>query len=346
MAETSLNKHKVLSKPASDDFPIVVVGASAGGFNPLLQLLRSLPPESNAAVFIVIHMSEFSNAGFLVSHLQKYTSFKCKLPAHGERVKERTVYFGIPGMHLMISKNKIIYGTGSDENNFKPSIDVLFRTAAVEFNSRVIGIILSGLMDDGVAGMQAIKNCGGICIVQDPSEAQYPALPLAAISKINADYIVRASSMDQIILKAAKKPNKKKITIPTELKEEVAIAQNMLTGIDETRKLGLQSVFTCPDCGGTMWHIKDKELSRFRCFTGHAFSEATLLEKQGKNIESTLWIALRLMEERKKMLDKYPALQRKSDRSEIEAHIVRLKLLLTDLLKLDDAEINLRIQSN
>jgi two-component system, chemotaxis family, protein-glutamate methylesterase/glutaminase len=343
MAETSLKRRKVLSKSNPNNFPIVVVGASAGGFNPILQLVSSLTVESNAAVFIVLHMSEYSNVSFLVEHLQKHTVFKCKLPAHGESVKQRTVYFGLPGMHLMLSKNKVKYGAGADENNFRPSIDVLFRTAAVEFNSRVIGIILSGLMDDGVAGMAAIKMCGGVCVVQDPSEAQYPALPLETISKVKVDHVVRTASMNELILKAANASKKKKASIPAELKEEVTIAQNMLTGIDETRKLGLQSVFTCPDCGGTMWHIHDKELSRFRCFTGHAYSEATLLKKQSQNIETTLWIALRLMEERKKMLEKFPALQRKSDKSDIEAHIARLRLLLGDLLKLESG-VNKSVQ--
>jgi len=105
-------------------------------------------------------------------------------------IKRGTIYFAVPGMHLIIAKNKILYGTGSAENNFRPSIDVLFRSAAVDLGERVIGIILSGLMDDGVAGMIAIKKCSGICIVQDPAEAQYPAMPLAVIEKIEPDYIL------------------------------------------------------------------------------------------------------------------------------------------------------------
>jgi two-component system, chemotaxis family, protein-glutamate methylesterase/glutaminase len=342
MAQRTIKKHnKAPAKVPAADFPIVVIGASAGGFNTLLELVEHLPIKSDAAVFVVLHLSEHSNASFLIQYLQKHTAFKCRLANHGETIKKHTLYFALRGMHLLFSKGKIVYGTGPDENNHKPSIDVLFRSAAVEFGSRVIGIILTGMMDDGVSGMIAIRNCGGLCIVQDPAEAQYPALPLAVMNNMKPDYSLPVAAMGSIILEALQKPRKKKVVIPNELKEEVEIAQKMLTEISDTQKLGTPSLLTCPDCGGTLFHVKEGKLNRYRCFTGHAYSEANLLHHQEKNINSTLWVALRLMEERKKLLEKYPALGRKNDKSEIEDHIVQLKTLLTGLVKLnghDDEE--------
>jgi two-component system, chemotaxis family, protein-glutamate methylesterase/glutaminase len=325
------------AKKKAADFPIVAIGASAGGFNALLDLAEHLPVESEAAILVVQHLSELSDVTFLVQHLQKFTAFKCRIAHHHETIQPRTLYFGVRGMHLMLSKNKIVYGTGPDENNFKPSIDVLLRAVAVEYRERSIGIILSGLMDDGVAGMVAIKKCGGICIVQDPAEAQYPALPLAVIEKMKPDYTIPLADMGKVILDHAQMPRKKS-TVPDELKEEAEIARNMLTDIDHTKKLGIQSLFTCPDCGGSLFHVQEGKLSRYRCFTGHAFTENTLLSKQQESIDSTLWIALRLMEEKKKLLEKFPTMQRKFNKAEIDAHISQLKNLLSDLVKLKGNE--------
>jgi two-component system chemotaxis response regulator CheB len=319
-----------------EDFPIVVVGASAGGFSGLLELAEHLPLENKAAVFVVLHLSEMSNVSFLVQHLQKHTTYKCTMPNQREPIRSGKIYFALNGMHLLFSKNRITYGTGPDENNFKPSIDVMFRSAAVEFTDRVIGIILSGIMDDGVAGMVAIRKCGGLCIVQEPTEAQYPALPLTVIEKMKPDFTLPVASMGDVIAEAATKARKRqRSAIPEELKEEAEIAQKMLTDIKDTQKLGMQSLYTCPECGGTLFHVQDGKLSRYRCFTGHVYSEANLLHNQERNINSTLWIALRLMEERKKLLEKIPALERKTDKENLEGHISELKKLISDLVKLD-----------
>lgn len=226
-------------KSATDGnlFSIIVVGGSAGSFNALIALLESLTEELKAAILIVLHLSPNSNVSFLVEHLQQHSAFLCKIASESETIKSQTIYFSVPQAHLLVSDKKIILGKGSDENRFKPSIDVLFRSAAVHFRECVIVVILSGFLDDGAAGMKAIQQCGGVCIV-----------------------------------------------------------------------LGTQSLFTCPDCGGSLWHIDEDGVSRCRCFTGHALSENYLMEKQNESVLLTLWTALRIFKERKKLLQKCPPL--------------------------------------
>jgi two-component system chemotaxis response regulator CheB len=284
----------------------------------------------------VQHLSARSNIAYLVHHLQRHTKFNCRIASENETIKPGTVYFALPGVHLILSGKKIIYGTGPDENRFKPSIDVLFRSAAIQYRERTIGVILSGLLDDGVAGMAAIKSCGGKCIVQEPVEAEYGQLPVAVIEQVKPHYTLPVSAIGHMILTIAKKRKKKVVRIPRELIEEAEIAEKVLSDIDETRELGTQSLFTCPDCGGSLFHINDHKLNRYRCFTGHAYSESGLLAKQTESIQQTLWVALRLFEERKKLLSRvfYPdgLFERKSD--DIETHIKKLKSLLADLNKI------------
>jgi two-component system, chemotaxis family, protein-glutamate methylesterase/glutaminase len=265
------------------NFPIVVIGASAGGYNAIVTLLKNLSSEINIAILIVTHSSESSNTPFLIQNLQRFTKFKCMLATGNMKIQARNIYYAVGGLHMMISRNgRIDLGTGPEENRFKPSIDILFRTAAVVFRERVIGVILSGLLDDGVAGMLAIQRCGGTCIVQDPVEAEYPNMPMNVMEKLKPDYVLSVTDIGNTILKESRKKRKKRINIPVELAEEVAVAQNVLSGINQTKKLGVQSYITCPECGGTLWHVNDPDMERYRCFTGHAFSEKTLLESQRK----------------------------------------------------------------
>jgi two-component system chemotaxis response regulator CheB len=318
-------------KAVHKDFPVIVLGASAGGFKALLDFMERLPQEINAAVFVVLHVSTRANISFLVQHLQHHTPYKCELASNKETIKEGRVYFAVPGMHLVVGKGKIIFGTGPEENRFKPSIDILFRTAAVEYRERVTGIILSGMLDDGVAGMSAIRRCGGLCIVQEPTEAEYPDMPLAVIEKMKPDHVLSAADIGRVILLETRK-KRKPVKVPADLIEEVEIAEKVLSGIDETRKIGKPSLFTCPDCGGVLFHVDDPVLKRYRCFTGHAYSESSLLSKQSESIQATLWVALRQLEERKKILSKLPKLNLGSKKiNELDIHIERLKKLLADV---------------
>jgi two-component system, chemotaxis family, protein-glutamate methylesterase/glutaminase len=149
----------------------VVIGTSAGGTIMVPELLKQLTPEMNIAVLVVIHLSKRAVGDMLVNRLKNFTSYTCKIPEHGETIKSKHVYIAKPDHHLMIAKNKILLGKGPMENRYRPSVDALFRSAAAFHGPRVIGIILTGLLEDGAAGMLAIKRAGGICIIQDPHEA-------------------------------------------------------------------------------------------------------------------------------------------------------------------------------
>src|SRR5688572_12763233 len=169
---------------------IVVVGASAGGTAVLPQLLSQFTSDMNMAVFVVVHLSKRSIGDILADRLQQHTQLTCKIPDHNEAIKTRYVYIAMPDHHMMIRDNKILLGKGPMENRYRPSIDALFRSAAVHHNSNTIGIILSGLLEDGALGMMAIKRSGGSCIVQLPEEAKYPDMPLSVLQNLKADYTV------------------------------------------------------------------------------------------------------------------------------------------------------------
>lgn len=238
----------------------------------------------------------------------------------------------------MVNKEGIKLGLDPKENRWKPSIDVLFRSAAA-FNGRTIGVVLTGYLNDGTTGMLAIKKSGGICIVQDPNEAEYPDMPLSVINQLRVDYCVPLAQMGAVLQEAVKLRKEEK-PVPDEVKAEASIAERAATGIDELKPLGENSVFSCPDCGGVLFGVKDADSSsHFRCHTGHSYTHRDLLLKQSDGYESTLWVALRFLEERKTLLKhmEQQSLKRGFKNSsagygdkagEIQVHIDKLKQLL------------------
>jgi two-component system, chemotaxis family, protein-glutamate methylesterase/glutaminase len=318
---------------------IIVIGASAGGTNAISQLLAQLPQEINAAVFIVLHLSDVAIGNQLISRFQRNTSLTCVLGEDREPIKKGTAYIAPANGHLVISADKIVIGHGPKENRWRPSIDVLFRSAAAAYGERVIGIILSGMLNDGTAGIIAIQRSGGTCILQDPNDAEFPEMVLSAFSNIQADYSPPVSQMGAAIMDVVSNKQLKGIGAPPEIKAEAAIAERASTGIDVVRPLASQSVYTCPDCGGGLWEITEQGFHRYRCNIGHAYTETELLKRQSAETESTLWIALRMMEERKDLLKKIEGQEKSkgllklatahaNDAMVLQEHIVNLKSLL------------------
>jgi two-component system chemotaxis response regulator CheB len=280
---------------------IVVVGASAGGSVVLPELLRQFTPQMNIAVFVVVHLSKSSIGDMLVNRLQKNTHLKCRLPRHKETIKSGYVYIAKPDHHMMIKGEKILLGKGPLENRYRPSIDALFRSAAVEYGSYTIGIILSGLLEDGTSGMMAIRRSGGACIVQQPDEAKYPDMPLSVMRHLDPDFSIPVEAMGDAILAITNK-SKRKTKIPTELIQEARIAERVNIGIEHVRELGKHSLFSCPDCGGGLWEIDSEGDKHYRCHVGHAYSEQGLLSAMEATTETALWTALRIVEERRNLL--------------------------------------------
>lgn len=318
---------------------IVVIGASAGGLNALSELVAQLNNQMDIAVFIVLHLSTTGIGDYLVQRLQQFTSLKCKKASGNEKIQTGFIYIAQPNYHLLVKKDVVMLGHGTYENRWRPSIDVLFRSVAVAYSTRAIGIILTGLLDDGRAGMNAIKKCGGLAIVQDPNEAEYPDMPLAVLDNMQVDYCVSLSQMGEIISNVVAPSPPPEIEIPEQIQAEANIAENVSVGVDIVENLGDHTIYSCPDCGGGLWEIKDGKTSRYRCYIGHSYSEADLSLKQTENIEATLWVALRMMEERRNLLTKLAednvkkgfarlSADHRQRADELETHIERIKEIL------------------
>jgi two-component system chemotaxis response regulator CheB len=284
---------------------IIVVGTSAGGMNALIELVAQFNEDINAAVFIVMHLSRTSISDFLVHRLQPHTLLKCEVAKDEASIEKGHIYVAAPNQHLLVKMDKIILGRGPEENRWRPSIDVLFRSAAAAYSTRVIGVILTGSLDDGTTGMLAVKRSGGICIVQDPNEAEYPDMPLSVLNSMEVDYSAPLSKMGEIIF-ATTQGEPKQIAAPPDIIIESEIAERVVVDYDNVRKIGEKSIYACPDCGGGLWTIKEQtgKTDRYRCHIGHSYSENDLVIKQGQILESTLWTALRIMEERRNLLKK------------------------------------------
>jgi two-component system chemotaxis response regulator CheB len=321
---------------------VVVVGASAGGFNSIIELLAQLNQKVDAAVFVVMHIGQISTTGLLIQRFQNNTSFNCKLAEDGEKIKRGHVYIAVPDKHLLVKNGRIFLGRGTPENRWRPSIDILFRSAAAAYSGRVIGIILSGLMEDGTAGMLAIKKSGGTLIVQDPEEAEYADMPQSVLRNMDADYCVPLDAMGAILVEKSKDGKENYAPAPRDVLAEAAIAERVAINIDGLKELGEKSIFSCPDCGGGLWDIKDEHLKRYRCYTGHVYNENELELRQKQALENTMWIALRMMEERRNLLRKMSDEERgkgwqrsadlKQERAvDLEEHINRLKQILFEV---------------
>lgn len=319
---------------------IVVIGASAGGLNALVEMVQSLKRGLDVAYCVVLHLSRKGIGDFVVHRLSQVTSMPCSMAKDGGPIAVDHIYIARPNQHLLVKNNKFLLGGGPEENRFRPSIDVLFRSAAVAYSSHTIGIILSGLLDDGTSGMWAIKRSGGTCIVQDPNQAEYPDMPLSVINNMEADHVVTLEEMGALIATTLKKKKGRKKAVPKEVIAESKIAELTAAGIDDVNKLDVvQSNFACPDCGGNLWETQHDIIKRYRCHIGHTYTERDLGAKQLETASATLWVALRMMEERKHLLKKmgidhvkkgYKSLSvnNAEKHTEISKHIVKMKEIL------------------
>lgn len=293
------------SKPGKDlkISRVIVVGTSAGGLNALARLFGQLPKDFPVPVLVVQHISPDATGNSMIDALNSSTKLKCVHAENNTRPMPGYVYVAPSGHHVMIdSKKQIIVTKGAHENRSRPAIDPLFRSAAVAFGTGAIGILLTGYLDDGTAGMKVIQRCGGICIVQDPDDAQYPDMPQNALNQIKVDYCVPLLEMGGLLNKLLlEKPAPQK-AIPKDILVEATIAERTLSDLPSVNALGDQVPFNCPGCGGVLWQVDNGNSLRYRCHTGHAYTAAALQAAQTSKIEETMWTALRMFEERKNLL--------------------------------------------
>lgn len=282
---------------------VVVVGTSAGGLEALVSLIKQLPADFPAPILVVMHLSADVNGNFLLDAIQNNGQLPCKHAQDKEVLSAGQVYLAPSDHHLMVgSKGNILVTKGAQENRSRPGIDPLFRSAAVAFQNRVTGILLTGYLDDGTAGLMAIQRCGGICIIQDPDDATYPEMPKNALNQVVPDYCVSIVEMGSILAQLMSRELGKVKVVPEDISREAKIAERVLSDLPSVNSLGDQVPFNCPGCGGVLWKIGEGPLLRYRCHTGHAYTAQVLLAEQTLKIEETMWIALRMFEERRNLL--------------------------------------------
>ncbi|MFY0664652.1 MAG: chemotaxis protein CheB [Natronospirillum sp.] len=314
---------------------LIVIGASAGGMAALKELVAQFPPDFPAPVFIVNHMGAHTTGEALVKVLNESSSLICA-HAHNEEVfKSGHIYLAPSDQHMLIVKQEILITKGARENRSRPAIDPLFRSAAVAYGNRVIGIILTGYLDDGTSGMMAIKRCGGVCIAQDPENAAYPDMPQSVIANVGADYCLPVAGMGALLSDLVTRELPENEPVPEDIVIEAKIAQRVLSDLPSVKALGEQVPFNCPDCGGVLWQVADGKLLRYRCHTGHAFTSSALLAQQSVKIEETLWVALRMFEERQNLLVTMSKTENKGNTSSVsqrakdsQIHIDRIRAML------------------
>ena len=282
---------------------LVVIGTSAGGVEAIRKLAAHLPAKLEAALFLVIHIPADGPA--LMADILNYCGpLHASYPEDGEAFEHGRIYIAPPDHHLLLEGERVRVVRGPKENRHRPAIDPLFRSAAVQHGPRVIGVILSGYLDDGATGLAAVKQCGGITVVQDPKDAAVPEMPVNALRRVAADHCVSLAKLAPLLERLVCSPTTP--PLPTEQKlmasrESLEIeARIPLEGstIELADQLGTRSVLTCPECHGVLWEMKDSEMLRYRCHVGHAFTAESLAEDQQQSLDGTLWMALKSLQER------------------------------------------------
>jgi two-component system chemotaxis response regulator CheB len=262
-----------------------VIGGSAGALDALREIVRRLPASFAAPIFIVVHIPP--HAPSLLAHiLEREGSLSARQASDGETFQNGTIYVAAPDRHLLLEPHGRIRSVrGPSENRHRPAVDPLFRSAALAYGAGVIGVVLSGTLDDGTAGLLAIKKRGGIAIVQDPEDAIYGAMPLSALDHVAVDFTLRAGDIANTLSLAL-------------AEERVAVIPDALP---EDEQFGRPSPYSCPDCGGVLWEIEDGNIVRYRCRVGHAYSPDTIYGAQQDGIEQALWSAVKTLEESARM---------------------------------------------
>lgn len=273
---------------------VVVVGASAGGVEALRAMTVGLPADLAAAVLVVLHMPA-GGTSVLPAILKRTGSLPAAHVRDGEPLRGGHLHVARPDHHLLIVDGTVALSRGPTENGHRPAIDALFRSAAVAYGSAVTGVLLSGVLDDGVAGLHAIAGQGGTVVVQDPDDALYPSMPEHALRVMKPDHVVPAAEIGTVLAKvtAAKASSAASSDEMLRWENDIAFGVTPPGGVEA---MGTPSEFSCPDCGGVLADIEKGE--RYRCQVGHAWTAEAMLAAQGSVFERALWMALRSLDEK------------------------------------------------
>jgi two-component system chemotaxis response regulator CheB len=288
---------------------LIVVGASAGGVEAVSALVAGLPANLPAAVCVVVHLRPDAQS-HLADILGRLTLLPVVAARHGTALRPGTVHVAVPDVHMLVERGDeagvLRLVRGPRENRTRPAVDPLFRSAALAYGPRVIGVILSGALDDGTGGLWTVKDRGGIAIVQEPEDAAVPSMPTSALNEVDVDHVAPARELGPLLGRLALEPVAAREAdvdaTPSEARAELE-REIGITALDEefhqsSDRYGEPSRFPCPDCGGVLWDLRGEGPLRFRCEVGHAHSAVTLAEMQTEAVEAAMWTALRALEDK------------------------------------------------
>ncbi|HZU20353.1 MAG TPA: chemotaxis protein CheB [Gaiellaceae bacterium] len=275
-----------------DGCDLVVVGASAGGVEALVRFAQALPPGFPAPILVVLHVPA-TGPSLLPDILTRAGPLPATHAVDGDELRGGHIYVAPPDMHMVVTNKHVELNRGPRENGHPPAIDPLFRTAALAYGNRVAGVVLSGTLDDGTAGLSAIKLHDGATLVQDPDEALYPGMPLSAIEFVEPHHVETIDELVHTLVRLAStatgRPGKEATMDPAP------------DASAEEAQPGEIAPFSCPDCGGTLWETTDGGVVSYRCRVGHAYTMNALVASHEDSLEKALWSAYRALEEKAAM---------------------------------------------
>ena len=286
---------------------IVVIGASAGGLEAIISIVEELPEDLGAAIFVVQHIPSYSRSN-IDRVIQNHTKLKVLKPVDGAPIEANTIYIARSDRHLMVEPGRVVVSKGPRENRFRPAVDALFRSAAHAYRERVIGVVVSGALNDGSSGSWTIKRFGGTVIVQDPEEAMFNDMPRETMQYTEVDHVLPAGKIGSVLAQLCHRAIHPVKMAPLNgdaklLELEIALAKGgngLGMGILE---MGKPSSLACPECHGVLAKFEEGKLVRFRCHTGHAHTAESLLASVRDNVEKSMWEVMRGVEESKILLE-------------------------------------------
>ncbi len=278
---------------------LIVIGTSAGGLDALRTIARGLPGDIPAAILIVMHTSP-EGPNLLPELLSRAGPVEVAKAVNGAPIEHGKIYVAPPDHHLLVKGNCISLSRGPKENRSRPAIDPLFRTAAAAYGPRVVGVILTGMLDDGTAGLSAVKARGGTSVIQNPEDALYPSMPNSALHYVGADFLLPISQIAPLLARLVREPTSSPENLPVSrlIEIESKFVEMETMSMKDMDAIGSHAGVSCPECHGPIWKIKDGTLQRYRCHVGHAYTAQTMVAGQIEAQETHLWQALRLMKER------------------------------------------------
>lgn len=319
---------------------LVGIGCSAGALEALQQILGALPPTHGAAILLVAHRSRKADS-LLESLLSRRLAIPVVQAREGMTLEVGTVHVAPPDRHLLLgSDGTLRTPRGPRENSSRPAIDPLFRSLAIHGTTRVVGVVLTGLLSDGAAGLAAIHRCGGAALVQDPEEATYGDMPRAALDAVPSAERLPLRGIAARILHLAREEAPPTVAVPESIALESRIAEHAGASMRLEDRLGERSNITCPHCQGVLWRMHDENVLRFRCHTGHAYTADDVYDQQTHRVEEALWSAMRAHRERAEVARRLAAegprgtsamWQERADEAEAEAELIRSVLLRQDV---------------